>query len=284
VTGVAIAGATTLAAVVILGLDRLALRFIRPPHKPADVSPQGKGLQFRDVEFQVDGLELRGWLLLPPEDAAQLPPVVLTHGWTGTSSLMLPLGIDMARAGAPTLVFDVRGHGRSEPAPYVTARHFRDDVLAAAECLRLESGVQEIVLAGHSMGGAASILAAAKGPSVRGLILLAAPADLMAVSARYLTDHGVPGDLLVPILTPSWRLRAGEPFSGLIPEQRLSELDVPVFVAHGTEDKRVPMEEGERLARVGRGSLRVVEGAAHTDLLERPEVREYLLEALASMA
>jgi len=89
--------------------------------------------------------------------------------------------------------------------------------------------------------------------------------------------------MMVPILKPSWQLRAGESFKGLIPEQRLTELDVPVFVVHGSADTRVPIEEGRRLARVSGGSMRVVDEAGHTDVLGTPSLRAHVVEALASM-
>jgi pimeloyl-ACP methyl ester carboxylesterase len=266
-----------------LALDMLAVRFLRPPHNPVDTHPGEFGLVYRDVEFEVDDVTLRGWYLEPPTDAPPLPPVLLTHGWTGTSGQMLPVGVELALAGAPTLVWDVRGHGLSDPAKHVTARHFRDDILMATDILRIESGVGEVVLVGHSMGGAASALAAPRLTGVRGLVLIAAPADLMEVTARYMTDHGMPGGLLVPLMTPSWRLRAGESFDGLRPKAEIREFDGPVMVIHGTEDLRVPVGEGAELARLSGGDFLSVEGAAHKDVLERDELRDGLLRFLSGL-
>ena len=43
---------------------------------------------------------------------------------------MLMVAEPLAEAGFATLVFDVRGHGRSDRARYCTIRHYRDDVVA----------------------------------------------------------------------------------------------------------------------------------------------------------
>lgn len=86
--------------------------------------------------------------------------------------LLAPLGA----AGWHVLAIDQRGHGRSQlaadpdPGPH-TWLHYRDDLLA----LFAQLGGAPRVLAGHSMGGTASLLAAAtlreRGQSVPSLVL-----------------------------------------------------------------------------------------------------------------
>ncbi|RYF81259.1 MAG: alpha/beta hydrolase [Comamonadaceae bacterium] len=87
--------------------------------------------------------------------------------------LLAPLGA----AGWHVLAIDQRGHGRSQlaadpdPAPHTWLR-YRDDLLALFDAL----GGPPRVLAGHSMGGTASVLAAAalraSGAAVPALVLL----------------------------------------------------------------------------------------------------------------
>ena len=87
--------------------------------------------------------------------------------------LLAPLGA----AGWHVLAIDQRGHGRSQlaadpdPAPHSWLR-YRDDLLALFDAL----GGPPRVLAGHSMGGTASVLAAAalraSGAAVPALVLL----------------------------------------------------------------------------------------------------------------
>ena len=71
------------------------------------------------------------------------------------------------------LAIDQRGHGATtlgaDPAERVNWHDFRDDLLALLTVLDLE----RVVLAGHSMGGTSSLLAAAAAPErVRRLVLL----------------------------------------------------------------------------------------------------------------
>ena len=63
----------------------------------------------------------------------------------------------------------------------------------------------------------------------------------------------------------------------------MGELDVPLVVIHGSEDGRVPLEHARRLAKLGGGRLRVIQGGGHSGLIQEPEVLgeiQLLLEML----
>lgn len=107
-----------------------------------------------------------------PDDA---PPLHLAHanGFNGLTyrHLLSPLA-DAFRLRA----WDARGHGRTT-LPADPERHrnwyvYRDDLERFVEAWAEETG-QPVILAGHSMGGTASVLLAARRPDlVRGLVLL----------------------------------------------------------------------------------------------------------------
>jgi pimeloyl-ACP methyl ester carboxylesterase len=72
--------------------------------------------------------------------------------------------------------WDARGHGETtlpaDPAKHRNWYVYRDDLIAMAEDFAKTTG-RKIILAGHSMGGAASVMAAAARPDlVRGLVLI----------------------------------------------------------------------------------------------------------------
>lgn len=96
---------------------------------------------------------------------------VHANGFNGQTyrALLAPLS-----AGLRVLAVDQRGHGSSRLAADPDHRRnwldLRDDLLALLTALDQE---QPVVLAGHSMGGTVSLLAAAANPdAVRGLVLL----------------------------------------------------------------------------------------------------------------
>jgi len=219
-------------------------------------------------------------LLEPDEPHPGEPLVLLAHGWGASYSTVLELGEPLARAGHDVLLFDVRGHGRNEPAPYVTVRHFRDDVIAALEYARQRFPGRPLVLVGHSMGGAAAVLAAAEGAPVDGLVLIAAPADILAVTAEYLTDRGLPGSLMVTVLRPFWWRRVGGSFRPLTPSRRIGEVRVPILMIQPEHDMRVHRHHAERLTAAAGIDYHLVGGREHTDVLGAPETLRLVEEFL----
>ena len=104
-----------------------------------------------------------------PEDRAV--DIVFSHA-NGFNSLtyrglLAPLADDLR-----ILAVDMRGHGLSslpaQPQALVDWYDYRDDLLALIEA----ATTQPVMLSGHSMGGAASLLAAAAAPErVKALVL-----------------------------------------------------------------------------------------------------------------
>lgn len=261
---------------ILVLLDRMALAVVRPPRRPPGRTPDDLGLPHRDVVVP-SAYPLRGWLLEPrPGGPDHAPAVVLTHGWAANAGVLVGLAAALVQRGHPVLLYDVRGHGRSEDAPWVTVRHFRDDAEAAARWMAERFPDRPIALAGHSMGGAAAVLAAAAGAPVAAVALLAAPADVLEVTAGYIRERGFPGALMVWLFRPFWRLRIREPYHRLIPERRLTELAVPVLVVQPGADRRVPEDHARRLGRAAGTEVHLVEGAGHTEVLDHPETRRLL--------
>lgn len=288
--------AWSLAAVAgLLLVDRAAVLTMRPPSRGPLRRAADLGLDAEPLEFDSSGCTLRGELIRPRravrssadgadrggDETEDLRPVaVLVHGWTGTAGFMLQLAKPLVEAGYPTIVFDIRSHGRSDRAPAVTIRHFRDDLMrAVALAAELEPGRPRVVV-GHSLGGGAAVLACAQGMNVDGLVLVAAPADLFEVTARFYSDHRLPGRMLTRLFTPSWRLRAAESFRNLNPETAAARVTARVAIVQGAEDTRVPPEQAHRLARgLGIEPL-LLPGVGHRDILGRPELHEAVIRFL----
>ncbi|MEQ8822462.1 MAG: alpha/beta fold hydrolase [Sumerlaeia bacterium] len=108
---------------------------------------------------------------LGPEEAAGA--VLFVHGHIGAGDNFADLPEKAAAAGWRVRVMRLAGHGTS-PRDYArtTKGQLLDSVRAEAQALR-DQGYGEVVLIGHSMGGALSTLAAAEGDVDR--LVLAAP-------------------------------------------------------------------------------------------------------------
>ena len=269
----------------IVALDRLALATARPPRRGLERTAADLGLPHELVEFPAfDGITLRGeWMELPgvrPDHTV----VVLVHGWTGNSGTMMFVAEPLLAAGYPVFSIDVRRHGRSDDAPYVTIRHFRDDLKHALELTRERRPEAPVAVVGHSLGVSAALLAAAAGAPIDAAAVVAAPADLFEVTAGMFTDRGLPGNLMTRVLRPFWQRRAGESFTGLNPAARAAELKIPILVVQGGLDARVPAEHARRIARSAATDVTWIDQAAHKDILDRSELHSALLSFLGEVA
>jgi pimeloyl-ACP methyl ester carboxylesterase len=263
-------------------MDRVALSMIRPPPKPIRRRASRLPFENRRVTFMSGAVELVGWVIEPEVDGGKAV-VIVAHGWGSNHGSMTRLAEPLLEAGHPVLLFDIRFHGESRGAPYVTARHFRDDILAACQEAGRQFPGRARVLVGHSMGGSAGVVAVAEGAPVEGLVSIAAPADLWDVWAYHLDQKFLPGRWVVRALTPFWRVRAGVPFRTLDPEARGRELMLPVLVLHGELDESVKVGHAEKLARAMKVEPRILQGQGHSDLLESPELHVELLSFLEAI-
>lgn len=76
-----------------------------------------------------------------------------------------PYARALSRRGYLTLAFDFRGYGHSQDPPRGASSRLAADVIAAGKKGR-SLGAKRVVVVGASMGGTASILAAANAPTV----------------------------------------------------------------------------------------------------------------------
>jgi len=113
------------------------------------------------VSFGNHGFMLQGKLVLPVTAAAgnPVPGAILCHGFGAGYKSMESSALLMASRGIATVVFDLRGHGKSGGR---LDDGFYDDMLDAYQMLvRLpEVDQSRIAFIGHSLGALSSIMAA----------------------------------------------------------------------------------------------------------------------------
>jgi len=269
--------------VAVVVMDRIAVQMIRPPYKPLRKRAKGLPFQVEPVSIPSGDQSLSGWIARPDDDNGG-PVLVLVHGWGSNHGTMTRLAGPLLERGFPVLLFDVRHHGKSRGAPYVTARHFRDDIGAAVREAAKAFPDRPSLLIGHSMGGSTGILAVADGAPVRGLVTIGSPGDLWAVWAYHLDQKGLPGRWVIKCLSPFWRIRAGVPWRTLDPVVRAGELEVPTLILHGDQDESVPPVHAHQLGRARGVEPRVMEGERHRDILDSPVLHEEIEAFLGGIA
>ena len=225
--------------------------------------------------------ELHGWWMAG--DRPEGPIVILAHGWGANGGTVLPLAPAVRGVASHVVAVDIRGHGRSDDAPMVSLRQFRDDTVRLVDAVRQEAPGHGVVLVGHSLGGAGGALAGDLGAGIDGLVLVATPHDVFGSIARYLVEKGLPGHFLVPFLTPFWRVRIGLPTHRLHPGQALARQDdLRTLVIQPELDTRVPPGDGESLARASSTEMALIPGAGHTDVLRHPMTARLVQDFVAA--
>lgn len=129
------------------------------------VQTDGGQVEVTEVRFAgPNGQTIEGDLYVPPEatDEDPAPGVVATHGYINSKETQSPFAIEFARRGMVVLAIDQTGHGYSDP-PAFGAGFGGPPALSYMQSLSFVDD-DNIALEGHSMGGWASVAAAATHP------------------------------------------------------------------------------------------------------------------------
>lgn len=183
--------------------------------------------------------------------------VIFSHGFTGNKDewgRFLKATLVVAKD-FRVLRFDFSGNGESEGK--FEESHFSketDDLLSAIAFMK-EQGCTSIGLYGHSMGGAVSILAAAR-EKVQAVATSAAvvypnPAR-MAKFAREWVNKELPTEFLENVANTNVL-------------QAVSKINAPLLIMHGDRDTIIPVEEARQLYAHAKEpkKLVIINGADH---------------------
>lgn len=131
----------------------------------AVVATSGGDVDVRETAFETDsGLELTATVYEPAEATADdpAPAVLLIHGYTGDRSTLSGFATELADRGYVAVTVDQPGHGDSAPPA------FEDGWGGPASLAHVRSletvDEDRVAMAGHSMGGFASLAAAEAHP------------------------------------------------------------------------------------------------------------------------
>lgn len=221
-----------------------------PPRYPEGFSrPENHGLRFEEVWITTeDGLRLNAWFFPNPAS----PRVIV---WFHGNAENIGYGLDylkaLSRLGTNILAVDYRGYGKSEGSPD-EAGVYRD-AEASYQYLVHERrfAPANIILCGHSLGGAVAIDLAAR-HECGGLIV-----ESSFTSAKEMARRMLPIPFL-PYVPKSQ-------FDSLAKIRRVKS---PILIVHGTRDEVIPFSMGQRLYEAAPQPkwFLSVEGAGHNDL------------------
>ncbi len=203
------------------------------------------------------GAELDGVLHVPDDDARG--SILLAHCFTCSKDLhtMTRLARGLADSGYAVLRFDFTGLGESEGdfATTTVANDVRDVVHAATALI--EEGFGPCGMLGHSLGGAAVLLAAQRIHTVRSVVTIGAPSSPSHVRHLFEGAEDADGDGdRVHVRIGGRGFEVARSFLDDLDDHdqkgAVAEIGRPLLVLHAVDDEVVEVGEGERIFAAAR--------------------------------
>ena len=202
----------------------------------------------------------------------QGPTVLLMHGWEGRPTQFATLIEALLQAGYSVVALEGPGHGRSRGSQAHVVLFAHALLEAAAELPPLRAVI------GHSMGGAAALLASQWGLKAEVLVSVSAPARILGMLRNFAAHVGL-----------SARARSAficqvERTVGIAAAQldvSRYQLDMPGLIVHASDDPLVPAAEAQSIHQAWFGSrLLLLPEGGHQRVLADPQLIDGVLGLL----
>ena len=172
-----------------LARQRFRTRLLKHGPAPDPAQPLAPPPGARQIRYRSGSLDLVAWISHETGGGASRPGVLVLHGgnalWQGHWDLARPY----VEAGYVAMMPAVRGEN-GLPGDFSGFYDETADVLAAADVLRSDPGVDpaRLYLAGHSVGGTLTMLAAMSAPLFRAAASFSGNPDARAFFRRFPED------------------------------------------------------------------------------------------------
>jgi fermentation-respiration switch protein FrsA (DUF1100 family) len=197
--------------------------------------------------------QLHGWWIPAPDPENGV--VLHLHGNGYNIGANLAQALQFHQIGLSVLLIDYRGYGQSN-GDFPTEAAVYQDARAAWNYLTQERKIspEQIILFGHSLGGAIAIDLASEYPTAAGLIVQSSFTSMRAMVDRLGRFWMFPIDVLLT-----------HQFNSI---SKVRSLKLPVLYTHGTADTLIPPAMSELLykATPEPKQLLLIAGAEHNDI------------------
>ena len=234
--------------------------FCTPPrHEPrsGDESFLSTGRRFT---VRWDSQKLAAW------DWGTGPTVILVHGWGSRAGRFSVMGRAVLEHGYRVVAYDAPAHGRST-GRLASLIEFARALRAVADSVGPVWG-----LVGHSLGGAAAVLALRDGLRAERAVLIAAPADVARFSTAFADHLRIPQPARVA-MRRNLETRLDARWDELHLPTIVRRFRTAVLLVHDRADPDVPFRHAQEIAAAWPGARMVAtEGLGHRAILRDPTV------------
>jgi pimeloyl-ACP methyl ester carboxylesterase len=264
---------------LLLILFPIVLHWVyRAPRLVEQITPESINLAY--TQHQIPTMKqklLYSWLI---EHSSSNAIVIFVHGWGANAQMMLPLAVPFFQAGMEVLLYDARNHGKSDGDTFSSLPRFAEDLEAVIEWVSEHRNKRSIIVIGHSLGAAAAMLAASRNTRIDLVISVSGFAHPKLVMQRHLDRAWLP-QFLRPVIINYVQWVIGYQFDEIAPMNRVRDIHCPVLLAHGTDDRVVPISD-MHLIKTNAGpdneiSLLPIHGAKHNSVQQFQEHADLLI-------
>ncbi|MFQ5980166.1 MAG: alpha/beta hydrolase family protein [Candidatus Heimdallarchaeota archaeon] len=238
----------------------------------------------------VNGKMLECWVVYPKimknyetinEKLKKSPCIILLHGWGRNWGRMVSRARIYGQKGYITILLSARDHGRSDKERLgMNILRFSQDLEAT-----LNWWGKPAILTGHSIGGGAALLVAARNSLVRAVIAEAAPYAIPQTlkhiywpALKWLTHFFLPG------INAYNKIRYRKfTIADFSPLDAASKIRAPTLLIHGKNDDILPYEDSVQLGRKLDCQVWIPENTTHYNIEEHPDYASRIYSFLESI-
>jgi pimeloyl-ACP methyl ester carboxylesterase len=229
--------------------------FCTPPrHEPrtADEAFLATGRQFTVTS---DDQKLAAW------EWGSGRTVVLVHGWGSRAGRFSVMGRGLLESGFHVVAYDGPAHGRSN-GRLASLVEFARALRSVADRVGPVHGI-----VGHSLGGAAAVLALRDGLAAERVVLLAAPADVTRFSTAFADHLRIPAEARTA-MRRNLEIRLNARWDELRLPTIVRGLRAHALLVHDQSDPDVPFHHAQEIVAAWPGARIVpTEGLGHRAIL-----------------
>ncbi len=199
------------------------------------------GISYQDVTLDTaDGLKLSAWYVPGTRPDA----VIIVHGIHANRAYLIPQAVILAQAGYHLLLFDLRGHGRSEGHEVTYGYREALDIEAAVDYLTGQPGIQRVGALGHSLGAAAVVRAAAMDQRLQAIVIQSSFSSLAEAAEE---SRALPWPFRALVLGLA-QLKTGTRLDQVNSARDLATMPPrPVLIIHSADDGLFPLHHAQEM-------------------------------------